>query len=77
VPGLIVVAQESRTRAMRDDADVVVYPEPQPDPGWELDCAEMAPVGGVIATSWKTSPTGSERTTNAGELLTVPVAQLG
>jgi hypothetical protein len=42
-----------------------------------LDCGGTAPAGGMITTSWKTPPRGSETTTNAGELLTVPVAQLG
>ena len=31
----------------------------------------------MTTTSWKTPPTGSETTTNAGELLRVPAAQLG
>jgi hypothetical protein len=57
--------------------DIDLHPEPHPEPGRELDCGERAPVGGVMRTSWKTPPTGSETTTNAGELLTVPVAQLG
>jgi hypothetical protein len=31
----------------------------------------------VITTCWKTPATGSETTTNAGELVTLPVAQAG
>jgi hypothetical protein len=57
--------------------EVDVHPEPHPEPGRELDCAVRAPAGGVIRTSWKTPPSGFERTTNAGELLRVPAAQLG
>lgn len=53
------------------------HPEPHPEPGCELDCGVRAPFGGVISTSWKTPPRGSETTTNAGELLRVPAAQLG
>lgn len=36
-----------------------------------------APPGGVISTSWNTPSTGSESTTNAGELLRVPAEQVG
>jgi hypothetical protein len=57
--------------------EVDVHPEPHPEPGCELACGVRAPVGGVISTSWKTPPRGSETTTNAGELLRDPVAQLG
>jgi hypothetical protein len=52
-------------------------PDPQPEPGWELDCGVMTSLGGVISTSWNTPPTGFETTTKAGELVTLPVAQLG
>lgn len=54
-----------------------VQPDPHPEPGWELDCGVVAPDGGVIRTSWNTPFTGSERTTNAGELGGLPSAQLG
>jgi hypothetical protein len=57
--------------------EVDVHPEPHPEPGCELACGVRAPVGGVISTSWKTPLRGSETTTNAGELLRDPLAQLG
>lgn len=57
--------------------EVDVHPEPHPEPGCELACGVRAPAGGVISTCWKTPPSGSETTTNAGELLTDPAAQLG
>lgn len=54
-----------------------VQPEPHPDPGWERDCGVSTPLGGVVNTFWNTPPTGFDTTTNAGELLILPVAQVG
>ena len=52
-------------------------PHPHPEPERELDCGVMSPGGGVIKTFWKVPFRGFETTTNAGDLLVVPVAQLG
>ncbi len=54
-----------------------VHPDPQPEPGRELDCGVTVPPGGVITTSRNIPPTGFDTTTNAGVLLIAPVAQLG